>query len=80
MAKELWSYIVDPGDGKIKVAHVFYGRTEAEAAEYRLHHIESCEYFAAAVREGRELRKIETVDVTDLPVADDEDDEEGIAD
>lgn len=69
MAFQIISYIVDPGDGKIKVSHTFYGHTRAEAEEYREHHIASCEYFSAAVEEGREMQEIEEVDDDELPVA-----------
>lgn len=78
MAVELWSYIVDP-DGEIKVAHVFYGRTSKDAHTWREHHLANCEYFQAAVNEGREIQKVENIPDSDLPVAVDEgaDGEEG---
>lgn len=69
MASELWSYIVDAGDGEIHVAHVFYGKTRAIAETARRHHIQSCEYFSAAVDEGREIQEHEEISDDDLPTA-----------
>ncbi len=76
MAYELWSYIVDP-DGEIKVAHVFYGRKIEEARTYREHHLANCEYFQAAVNEGREIQKTERIPDDDLPVATEDESPEG---
>ena len=67
MAFILEVFIVDPGDGTIKVGHQFYGETEAEVMTYRREHIASCEYFKKAEEEGRVLEELEEVDDSELP-------------
>lgn len=68
MAFELWSYIVDPGDGTIKMAHVFYGKTEAEAERYREEHLSHCKYMQGADKgEARGELIEETVRIAELP-------------
>lgn len=70
MAVILRVYIIDPGDGTIKVEHDFFGRTEKEVDTYYAEHIGSCEYFAAAVREDRVIEELEDeVPESDLPRA-----------
>lgn len=73
MATELISYIVDPGDGEIHVSHTFWGKTRAEAETARRHHLASCEYFRAAVAEGRELQDALEIPESDLPIAEEDD-------
>lgn len=84
MAKGGWALVVDvidPGDGTIKVSHTFWGLTKNEASTYRQEHIQSCEYFSAAVREGRTIEEWEKIDelpeaeadTIDLEPVDDED-------
>lgn len=77
MAIALEVYIVDGGDGTIKVQHVFYGSTEREARTYYREHLTSCEYFRAAQKEGRVFEEVEQIDEDDLPTPEDfeEDDE-----
>jgi hypothetical protein len=44
--------IIDP-DGEVYVTHRFWGDDEGDARQSYEHHLKTCEYFAAAVREGR---------------------------
>jgi hypothetical protein len=74
MAFALEVQIIDAGDSTIKVAHVFYGMTERECRTYMREHQQSCEYFAAAVKDGRTIEELEEIDDEDLPEADDEED------
>ena len=67
MAFELQVFIVDAGDETIKVGHTFYGETEKEVRTYFREHQGSCEYFAAAVKDGRVLEELEEIDDEDLP-------------
>lgn len=86
MAVAIHSYIVDPGDGTIKVEHVFYGKTLAEAQTYFDEHLSHCKYMQSAERgdgEGELLEEIEDLDelpspedFEDVDDEDDEDDEE----
>jgi hypothetical protein len=76
MAVILTVYIIDPGDGTIKVGHEFYGQTKEEAETYFEEHIGSCEYFAAAVKEDRVLEELEHVPANELPRASDFDEDE----
>jgi len=77
MATELTVWIVDGGDGTIKVSHTFYGSTEREARTYYREHLSSCEYFRAAEKDGRLFEEVEAVDEEALPIPEDfeEDDE-----
>jgi hypothetical protein len=75
MAFALEVLVIDAGDKTIKVGHVFYGLTEREVRTYFREHQESCEYFRAAVKEGRVIEEIEQIDEEDLPDADDQEDE-----
>lgn len=72
MAYILEVLIVDKGDGSIKVGHQFYGLTEEEVRTYYREHQGSCEYFTAAVREGRAIETLEEVDDDELPDQDDD--------
>lgn len=67
MAYILRVYIIDPGDQTIKVGHEFYGLTEKEVDTYYREHTESCEYFKAAVSEGRIREEIEEVEEDEIP-------------
>jgi pyruvate/2-oxoacid:ferredoxin oxidoreductase alpha subunit len=59
--------IVDPADETIKVSHIFWGETEAEARTYYTEHLASCEYFQAAAAEDRVIEEIEEIDDDELP-------------
>jgi pyrroloquinoline quinone (PQQ) biosynthesis protein C len=63
--------IVDAGDQTIKVVHTFYGETEREVRTYFREHQQSCEYFAAAVKDGRALQELEEIDDDELPEPED---------
>jgi hypothetical protein len=72
MAFILRVYIVDPGDGMIKVGHEFFGQTEEEVDTYCQEHLGSCEYFAAADREDRVIEILDPdVPDEDLPEVED---------
>ena len=68
--------IIDEGDGTIKVGHTFYGLSEKEVRTYYREHMHSCEYFRAAVKEGRVIEELEQVDESELPEPDEEDEDE----
>jgi hypothetical protein len=76
MAYRLDVDVVDPSDGTIKVTHTFWGMTEKEARDYFNEHIESCEYFRAAVEEGRVIEDGEQIPEEDLPEAEADEEEE----
>lgn len=83
MAFALEVAIVDGGDETIKVVHTFYGLTEDECRTYFKEHLETCDYFRSAKRDGRLLEDLEEIDDDDLPEMDDyldEDDEEDLDD
>lgn len=65
--------IVDPGDGKIKVTHTFWGHTEGEARTNYTHHLASCEYFLAATEEGNVIEEEFEIDADEIPEAEDAD-------
>ena len=71
MAYELEVLIIDEGDQTIKVGHSFFGLTEAEVRTYYREHMESCEYFKAAVKAGRVIEELEEIDDDELPDAED---------
>jgi hypothetical protein len=73
MAYALEVLVIDAGDKTIKVGHTFYGLTEREVRTYYREHQASCEYFAAAVKEGRVIEELEEIDDEDLPDPDDDD-------
>lgn len=77
MAFVLEIMIVDAGDQTIKVGHQFYGVTEAECQEYKREHLGSCEYFAAAEKEGRTIEVMEEVEDSELPEPEDFEDDHG---
>jgi len=77
VAVELWSYIVDPGDGTIKMAHVFYGKTEKEARTYYDEHLSHCKYMQGAESGEGEGKLIDDiVEVDELPSPEDFEDED----
>lgn len=67
MAYALEIAVVDAGDRTIKVVHTFYGLSEREVRSYKREHEASCEYFRAAVKEGRTIEELEEIDDEDLP-------------
>lgn len=69
-------HIIDAGDDTIKVTHQFWGLTEKECCTYYREHLSSCEYFRAAKKEGRVIEELEQIDVSEMPDADDFEDEE----
>jgi hypothetical protein len=71
MAFALEIAVIDKGDRTIKVIHTFYGLTEHEVRTYCREHQGSCEYFQAAVREGRTIEDLEEIDDDELPDPDD---------
>lgn len=60
MATALHSFIKE--NGRVIVSHTFYGKTEGEAEKWKKHHLESCEYYRAAEKEGRTLEVTEELD------------------
>jgi hypothetical protein len=77
MAYVLEVLIIDGGDSTIKVMHSFYGHTEAECRTYYREHLQSCEYFRAAAKDGRVIEEMERISDDELPSIEDyEDDEE----
>jgi hypothetical protein len=76
MAFILEALIIDEGDNTIKVGHQFYGTTEREVRTYYREHMHSCEYFRAAVKEGRVIEELEQVDESELPEVEEEDEDE----
>jgi hypothetical protein len=76
MAFALEAQIIDAGDGTIKVSHTFYGITEREVRTYMREHAHSCEYFSAAIKEGRVMEELEEIDDDELPEADEFEEEE----
>jgi hypothetical protein len=74
-----WAFtvdVVDPVDGEIKVSHTFWGETKEECRTYYEEHRKSCEYFDAAVLDGRTLEDMEEISDEELPTADEEEDED----
>ncbi|TMI88317.1 MAG: hypothetical protein E6H00_12860 [Bacillati bacterium ANGP1] len=69
MPTALHSFIQE--NGRVIVQHTFFGKTEAEAAKWKAHHLASCEYFRAAEKEGRTIEISEELD--ELPQPDVED-------
>jgi hypothetical protein len=69
-------YRVDPGRDFIAVEHIFYGHTKAEClAEFRAH-LGACSGLNAAEEESRIEEEWEEIDLEQIPVPDDEEDEE----
>ena len=75
MAIALSVYIVDGGDGTIKVEHIFYGSTEREVRTYYREHLASCEYFRAAEKDGRVFEEVEEIPDAELPSPEDFEDD-----
>lgn len=75
MAFRITSYLVDPGDKQIKMAHVFYGQTEKEAWDYYEEHLSHCHYFQEAGEAGR-INEVEEIPDDELPQPEDFDEEE----
>ena len=67
MAFALHVDIIDAEDHTIKVTHTFWGLTEKEVQSYYESHQKACEYFAAAVKEGRTEEELEEISEEDLP-------------
>jgi hypothetical protein len=75
MAVKLTVDIVDP-DGEIKVSHIFWGDTEDDVETWKAHHLKSCEYYAAAERDGRTLEELECIDDDERPEVEEEEEED----
>jgi len=69
MAWILKSYIVNPVDERVFMAHEFYGKTREECRSTFQEHLGSCTYFTSAVNEGRTFEKWIPISEADLPVA-----------
>jgi len=52
MAYAIHAYAIGE-DGEIRVQHIFYGRTEAEADEHFRAHVKACPMFGPADQDGR---------------------------
>jgi hypothetical protein len=76
MAHKIVVDIVDPGDGKIKVTHTFWGGTETEARTNYTHHLAACEYFQSATEEGNVIEESFEIPDEEVPEAIDADDDE----
>lgn len=82
MAYKIVVDVVDPGDGKIKVTHTFWGMDEAEARTNYTHHLAVCDYFSSNAEAGNlieeeyEIDAAEIPEAEDVPEEDDEDEEE----
>jgi hypothetical protein len=69
MAFRLTVYIIDPGDKRIHVEHVFYGKNRAEAEKMKEHHLQACTYFRSAESNGYTDERGEDIDESEWPVA-----------
>lgn len=81
MAHKIVVDIVDPGDGRIKVTHTFWGSDEAEARTNYTHHLGACEYFLENVEAGNVIEEEFSISADEIPEAEDaeeDDDEEEI--
>jgi hypothetical protein len=76
MAYKLTVYIVNPDDEQIYVEHNFYGYTRDEAEQIKREHIGTCEYFKAAVAEGRTIEEGEEIEADEWPSVDEGEDAE----
>ncbi len=72
MAHKIVVDIVDPGDGRIKVTHTFWGRTESEARTNYTHHLAACDYFQAAAEEGNVIEEEFAISDDEIPEAEEE--------
>jgi hypothetical protein len=68
--------IVDPGDGKIKVSHTFWGQDEREARTNYAHHLGACEYFRAAEENGDVIEEEFEISEAEIPEAEEVDEDE----
>ena len=68
--------IIDAGDDTIKVVHQFYGLTKKEVETYKKHHLETCDYFRSAEKDGRTVETLEEIDAGELPTESDYTEEE----
>ena len=75
-AWEYHVYLIEPGNEYIPVEHIFYGFTKQECTDRFKAHQEVCGSFGPAVREGRTDAEWVEIDEDDLPMVDDEDDED----
>jgi len=71
-AYALTVYIMDPGDKKIHVEHVFYGKDRTEAERMKAHHLQACEYFREAEAAGLTDEHMDEIDAEDWPQAEEE--------
>ena len=58
MATAIYVDIVDE-DGTVKVSHVFWGETEAEARNHYEEHAGECAYFRAAIDDDRVIEDVD---------------------
>jgi len=72
MAYSITVYIMDPGDKKIHVEHVFYGKDKAEAERMKAHHLQACEYFRAAEAAGLTDEHGEEIEQDEWPEAEED--------
>jgi hypothetical protein len=72
MARKIVVDIVDPGDGRIKVTHTFWGRTESEARTNYTHHLAACEYFQENAEAGNVIEEEFEIDEAEIPEAEEE--------
>jgi len=70
VAWELTSYIVNPDDEQILMAHQFFGLTQSVCKSTYAEHASHCSYFKAAIAESRVVNKWEEIPDDDLPEAD----------
>jgi len=66
-------YIVDPGDKRIHVEHIFYGADRAEAEKMKAHHLAACEYFRHAEASGFTDERGESIPESEWPEAEETD-------
>jgi hypothetical protein len=73
MAHRITVWIVDPGDKKIHVEHVFYGKDKAEAERMKAHHLDACSYFRQAETAGYTDEEAEEIPNSEWPAAEETD-------
>lgn len=76
MAYKIVVDIVDPGDGKIKVTHTFWGASEDEARTNYVHHLAACEYFQSATEGESVIEEEFEISSDEIPVAEEVDEED----
>jgi hypothetical protein len=69
MAWILESFIVNPDDEVVMMSHRFFGHTQAECKSTYDEHVQSCEYFKAAINEGRTQEEWLQIPEEELPYA-----------